>query len=354
MSSTKWRKGGMSVSGLRQSTEVRNYFYGPGRQNIIPNAYPEADLKSDNPAFKQPISSIGFYQTSGNKQVAASTYGPGTLKSTNLQNNIPVIKNEENMGSVMQNDKKSIFVNYRQTAPFLVENLRKNPLSIYAVGNAKDAPIPAFFSYIRPQNYATYTSEPEVDIKRSTVTQAIDGSPQINILGLQRQNPLMGITSGIPNTNPEFSLGRTYGGTDNSSAKPYADYIYDQGWTTNTLRPIQRETFGEEKCQNKALSHFAQGYNISEQINEGKMIEWSPVKSADNIPWGPRIITNNPRTQQGGIWTKGNNPPPTQPVEIGYRNNPSTKITGEFTLPYKNHNYYTNGLPGSIIASAGP
>lgn len=352
----QWRKGGMSVSGLRMSTEVRNYFPGPGRQNLIPDPNAQADLKTDNPSFTEPVSSIGWYQVNGNKEVAASEYGPGTLKSTNLQVRNPAITDENTMGYVMQNANKTQFVDYRSTADFLVDNLRRNPLSIYAVGDAKDAPIPAFFSYVQPQNYATYKSEPEVDIKKTTVTQAIDGSPQINILGLQRQNPFMGLTSDIPNTNPEFELGKTYGGSDNSSAKPYADYIYNQGWTTNTLEPIQKEAFGEELCKNKALVHFAQGYNIAPQINENKMIEWvgNNKHGVDNIPWGPKDVTQNPWTQQGGLWLKGNNPRPTEMTEIGYRNNPRTQMTGHFTVPYKNYNYYKNGLPGSIVASEGP
>jgi hypothetical protein len=310
----KWRKGGMTSNGLRRSGEVVNYFTNPGRQNIIPNADPN----------KGDISSIGILQTNGLGLMSASSYGPGTIKSTNLQIRIPNGTSENQMGFVIQNDKRSQFVDYRSTAPFLVENLKHNPLSIYSVGSdMKDKPIPAFFSYIRPNNYNTYKSEPTVDISKETIQEAIDGSPQVNILGLAHQNPFMGITANIPNDKPEFD-GKTYGGDNSGNAKPYADFIYNQTWTTNTLKPIHQEQFGEEKCQNKALHHFAQGYNISNQINDNKMVEWvekdQPV--IDNLPWGPRKVTLNPRTQIGGIWNKGNEARPTRPNEIGYQNNP--------------------------------
>ena len=350
----QWQKGGMTSNGLRRAGEVINHFRGPGRQNIIPDASYSKFTKSVNPAYNEPVTSFGKYQTNGLGQVAASEYGPGTLKSTNLQNHVPAVTDENSMGYMIQNEKRSQFVDYRSTDPSLVENLRNNPLSIYAVGNAKDAPVPAFFSYVRPEHYNTYKSEPEVRISKSTIEQSIDGSPQVNILGMAHQNPLMGITADIPNSDPIFN-GKTYGGNDDAAAKPYADWIYDQGWTTNTLEPIVQEEFGEEKCKNKALSYFAQGYNISEQINDNKMIEWVKKGShaVTNIPWGPVKVTGNPQTQQGGIWQRGGNPNTTIPTSVGYKNDPKSHLSGNFTVPYVNHNYYKNGLPGSIIASDG-
>ena len=170
----------------------------------------------------------------------------------------------------------------------------------------------------------------------------------------------MGITADIPNDKPTFD-GKTYGGNDNSSAKPYAEQLYNQIWTTNLLENSnnknQTENFGSDtQCQNKALANFAQGYNIAPQINEGKMIEWvdENKSSITNSPWGPIKITGNPQTQQGGIWQQGNNPNPTEPLTFGYRNNPRIKMDGQFTIPYHNFNYYQNGtLPGSIIPSMG-
>lgn len=347
----RWRKGGMQSNYLRESTNVLNYFPGPGRQNIIPDLSTNKTLSND----KQPISSLGIYQTNGLGQVASSEYGPGTLKSTNIQVRIPVITNENSQGTVTLNEKKTNFVNYRPTDPALIQSLRHNPLSIYAVGDAKKSPIPAFFSYIRPDNYNTYKSIQHTNINKDTIQQGIDGSPQINILGLTDQNPFMGLTT-VVNQEPTFS-GKTYGGNDDSSAAPYAKWIYDQNWTTNDLKPVQNTQDG---CKNTALSHFAQGYNIANQISDGKMIAWigDNHTAQTNLPWGPKKITGNPITQEGGIWNRGNNPIPTIPfenenfVKNGYETN--TKLSQSqnnqtYISPPQN-NPYKNGLPGNLFS----
>lgn len=332
--SSQWRKGGMTSNGLRRSGEVRNHFNGPGRQNIIPDSQ-----------YSNSVTSIGQVQTNGLGQVASGTSGPGTLKSTNLEIRTQNVPSSDQIGYVIQNDKKTQFVNYRDLDPTLVQNLRENPLSIYAVGDVKDKPIPAFFTYVKPDDYGTMISSPEVPITPFTQELVIDGSPNASILGMGSQNPLMGITSGITNAFPEF-LGKTYGGID-GSAEHYAETLYDRSWENNYGQPSKNNF--DERCQNKALAEFSQGYNIADQLINNRMIEWvgPSMHSVDNLPWGPKRITKNPRTQQGGIW---NGPPTTLDTKFGYEN--SRKIRLENIPEYREINDYTNGLPGNLVSSA--
>ena len=364
----QWSRGGQTSNGLRRAGEVINYFYGAGRQNIIPDASQKQDLDTNNPSFKEPVSSIGWLQNNGLGQVASGRYGNGTLLSTNTQVTNPVIRNSEQQGYVLQNDKREQFVNYRNIDPSLVENLRHNPLSIYVVNESKDTPVPAFFSFVKPENYNTYNTLPGADISEQTKQSVINGSPQANILGLGTQNPLMGITTGIPNQTPIYS-GKTYGGHNNSNARPYADQLYDSIWTSNEGQPSVKlphmpsglpegerfvNNFDNTKCQNKALAFAAQGYNVSPQINENRKLEWvgGGAHGVTNLPWGPIKVTGNPWTQQGGIWQKGGNQWPTMPTAYGYQSTKDKSQEGGFTLPnYQNKNIfmYQNGLPGSLI-----
>jgi hypothetical protein len=323
----------MSWNGLRGGTEVTNYTYGPGRTNIL------ADPSQQNETYSpsNSISSIGHVQTNGLGQVAASENGPGTLKSTNIQVGGGTGKqvappDSTQMGATMQNEKRSQFVDYRQTDPMIIENLRKNPLSIYAVGDAKNAKIPEFFSYIRPDDYGSYVNTTDVPISDLTKEMSIDGSPQTTILGLGEHNPFMGITSRVHNT-VSFP-GKTYGGNNNGSAESAAVDIYSQGWTNN---------FGNykspDKCQNKALDFSAPGYNISSQINQGDFVQNGPYS---NLPWGPRVATGDPQTQIGGIWNSGTNP--------GSLN--ANNWDNYFKIPVqKQVNNYKDGLPGSLVSS---
>ena len=296
------KKGGYTSNRIRESGIVHNYFANPGRMNIIPDA---KDNRSMDVNFnnKAPIiSSIGKYKLSGNKLVASGTSGPGTLVSSNVQVVHPHISSAIHQGYVHLNEKRTSFVDYRSTAPWLVENLRKNPLSIYAVDEAKNKDIPAFFTYVRPNTYESYQSLPnKVEIDSYTINQAIDGNPQTNILGLARQNPFMGLTVKVQD-KPEF-LGKTYGGNNRGLAKPIAEKLYNQNWTTNFQKPVLYDSRKNQEnslvCKNKALVPFAQGYNISGQVNDGKAIEWigSGETENENLPWSL-------------IWTNGNNPNP--------------------------------------------
>lgn len=359
MKEKKWRQGGMTSNRLRDSTNIVNYFRGPGRMNIIPdaNASNGANNSKPTPGY---VSSIGIVQTNGLGQVASGNYGPGTLLSSNIEIRNPNITDENTIGETLFNTKRNTFVDYRSTDPTLIQNLRKNPLSIYAVGEAKNADIPAFFSYIRPDNYDTYKSLPNmVDIKPNVIQQAIEGSPQVNILGLDKQNPFMGLTN-VVNDEPEF-LGKTYGGDNTASARKYAKEIYNQGYTTNTLKP----TFSENGCKNKALVHFAQGYNVAPQINDNKMVAWvnTGQHAVTNLPYGPVKVTGNPRTQQGGIWQRGHNLPPTKSDTIGYQNNPNNQVrptgaphsgmrpVGAPGRPLPGINAYKHGRISSLVSS---
>lgn len=359
---SQWRKGGMTSNGLRSAAEVWNRFPTPGRSNIVPDPNQPLDVSTDNPAFiygnngmkhETPVSSIGTYQTRGTKQIASGTYGPGSLLSANVQLGAghQAIKNDMTQGYVRQNPLRSQFVDYRSTAPFLVDNLRKNPLSIYATRDNIDKPIPEFFNMVKPDNFATYISEPEVPIMPIEKQLYVDGSPQSTILGLAEQNPLLGITTGIPNANPKFS-GKAYSGKKADLS------IYNMAWTddfgnsaasqwgTHKTEPI--EGFGNSThCQNKALDFAAQGYNISKQINDGQFIEWG---SRTNLPWGPISVTGNPLTQLGGIWP-GNVGKGTYNV-VNRRDYPlhmTDAAEGTFKLDQRIPNDYKNGLPGSLV-----
>jgi len=295
-----WRKGGYQTTGLRLAAQVQNRFPGAARQNLIlnPDNYRKLDSIESNV-----ISSIGQNRISPNKLVAgASTAGPGTLFSSNLDCRFPVIKNELQMGRVDYTGQKQQFVDYRSTDPTRVHNLRINPLSIFVTDEAVNNDIPAFMTDVRPDNYATYKNVHSLPVNATTIKEAIDGDPQINILGLTKSNPFLGLRS-VPNTEPEF-LGKTYGGNDMASAKPYAEALYRTNYITNvTEQPIPSNKLTESnQCKNKALHHFTPGYNITQQINQDKYVQYPPLSKTSNLPWGPRRLTNNPQTAKGGIW----------------------------------------------------
>jgi hypothetical protein len=355
----QWPKGGMTSNHLRDSGNVLNYFYTPGRPNIIPNPSEHTGIPVDDNGVMGPINSIGLVQTNGMKQISSGRYGPGSLLSTNIAASFPVGIDDKSIGFVQQNDKRSLFADYRNTEPFMVEQLRNNPLSIYST---KDGDVPAFFSFIKPENFGTYISDPFVEKDRETIELQIDGSPNVSILNMGSQNPFMGITNDIPNSYPNFT-GKTYGGGDEAWAKPYAEEIYNQGYTTDNSNIGDELTeqftnggqngynngYNNGLCQNKALSDFAQGYNIAPQLLENKIIvEVDEGHHAPtNLPYGPAKVTGNPWTQEGGIWQDGNKSS-TKPTKYGYRNTvtpqPIVKLPNRFVNPYK------NGLPGNLIS----
>lgn len=270
----KFRKGGMTSNNLRDSANVTGYFPGAGRQNIIPDAMP---------GNEKSISSIGSVRYNG---IGESISGPGTLLSSNVQigggTGVQVsAPNEGNQGKVQMNDKREHYVDYRHTDPFVIENLRNNPLSVYAVGNAKTAEIPQFFVDSKPTNFNTYISENTPNLSEDTVQELIDGSPQVNILNLDN-NPFMGSTH-----------------RPNETA-----FVYNKGYSgdaTESLKKLTNTMWKGNHFQNKSLTFLSPGYNVAPQINKGCMVEDG---SRTNLPWGPRNVTGNPQTQLGGIWPK--------------------------------------------------
>lgn len=345
----QWRKGGMTYGGLKDSTQAINYMYGPGRSNLIPDPNGKSDFTTTNPSYKPVVSSIGLVQSNGLGQIASGNSGPGTLYSTNLSVKNPVAASDPQYGALQSNPNKMNFVNYRNTDPSLVQNLRENPLSIYAQGNdVKNKEIPPFFADIKPQNYSTYVHENKVDISEDTKKLYIDGSPNVSILGLAQQNPFLGMGHVIPNTNPEFT-GKVYGGNNSGDANVIAENLYNSVWTSSDLNkqgPKSESFIGSsEMCDNKALVQFAQGYNVAPQLLESKMIiSGGPVQN--NLPWGPIKVTGNPRTQQGGIWQGDST---TRRVNGGIENIRNRTINK--TLPPKRFvNPYKNGMPGTLIS----
>lgn len=290
----------MTYNGIRDSTTIVGYFPSPSRPNIIANA-PKTQVPGVGPEF---VTSIGVVQCSGLKEVGSGSIGPGTFSNTNINIQNPNCTSYAQLGHVFLNDKKESFVDYRQTAPFLIDALTRCPLSIYGVGAAKDAEILPVETYIRPEYYNTYKTETQ-KVSKTSIEGRINGSPQIDILGLYEENPMMGLRQ-VPNNEPTFS-GKTYGGMT-GSAEPYADKLYRQA--------------SQPGGQNKALLHFAPGYNIAGQIIQNRMVaEVGPKdqrpfggRGRDNIPWGPRT------SFQSGIWPRGNDPMPTQPTATGYVN----------------------------------
>jgi hypothetical protein len=348
----RWRKGGYTPNGLRQAAEVRNYFPTPGRMNLIPDATSKRGVYKE----KAPISSIGIVDYNPNKLISEGDTGPGTLLSSNVQFRNQNILNEMQLGFTRGTPNKIQFVDYRSTAPFLIENLRTNPLSIYAVGDAKQKSIPSFYANVSPEYYESYISVPnKVFIDKNTIQNQIDGNPQTNILGLAEQNPFLGLTVKV-NDTPEFS-GKVYGGNNKGEAKPIADALYNSVWTNYMQNPVPRtEYFGAPQkdamnrpCQNMALAQFAQGYNVAPQINSSKTVQLVGPNhtTTSNLPWGPKKGGPN----QGGLWFRGNNPP----ADMGFKNMGNVNVakppSGNFTLPPFNQNCYTQGLPGSLICN---
>jgi len=336
----QWQKGGMTSNGLREAGEVWNWMPTPGRSNIIADPNQPLDTTTSNPSTSLVLSSIGTYQTNGLKTVNSGIYGPGTLLSANVNVRSEAVPSELQQGYMKQNANRSQFVDYRTTAPFLVEQLRKNPLSIYATKDHVNDPLPEFFNFVKPDNFSTYISEPEVPIAKIEKQLYIDGSPQTTILGLNESNPFMGITTGIPNSNPKFS-GKGYSGKHANIS------IYDINWQNDFGDYVESFNQGQ-KCQNKALDFSAQGYNISNQINNDNFIQQGP---RSNIPWGPKKVTGNPLTQLGGIWS-GNVPNNTYNVvnQKEYPLHMTDHSQGTFSLDQKISNPYKNGLTGSLVA----
>lgn len=336
---TQWRKGGMTSNGLKESSLVNNYFYTPGRSNIIPDATQNSNFRTNDVNLmdnrQQIVSSIGLVQNNGLKNIASGTYGPGSLLSTNLSTTNPQGSDKTFIGQVDFSPNREQFVNYRDTDTALVRNLKNNPLSIYASGkNVKNAEIPAFFVDTKPADYSDITNDRNVNISNETKTLYIDNSPNVSILGLAQQNPFMGL--GNIKANQASFPGKAYGGSnDGNTGTRISENIYNSVWENN------------EKCQNKALMNFAPGYNISSQILNNKMIVDGP-KSYQNLPWGPIKVTGNPITQQGGIWQRGDNPWSTQTVSTGVESTKKYEGNKKFTVPFSNP--YVNGMPGTLIS----
>ena len=323
-SNAPWQRGGMTYGGLRDSTMSINYFNHPSRSNLLPDA-----TQSRNSDI---ISSIGIVETNGLGQIASGAYGPGTLLSTNISVANPTGLTDINIGTIQSSGNKMSFVDYRSTDPVLVNNLRTNPLSIYAQGkDVRYSDIPGFFADVDPENYSTYVNVPDVNISNTTKELYIDDSPNVSILGLAEQNPFMGLGHAVPNTNPIFSGGKQYGGGRTSDANVIASRLY--GSVSNP------------EGQNKALMSFSQGYNIAEQLNENRFVTDG---AGTAMPWGPMKITGNPQTQQGGIWQRGINPWPSEynkGVTTAVDRNPSR-------VPINNNNSYnpyTRGMPGTLF-----
>ena len=317
----QWSKGGMESNGLRSSTDVIDYFFVPGRSNILANP-PTADDRIDIP--KNTVTSIGIVHTNGLGQVASSQYGNGTLLSSNVQTVNPMGLNTSLIGNTLFNEEKMQYPDYRSTASFLIENLKTNPLSIYCTDRTAD--VPALFADTKPSDFATYVNKGAAMPERESFTQQIDGSPNVSILNLGKKNGFMGLERAEPNAEPKFP-GRVYGGTG-SASKISAD-LYAQG--------------AINKCQNPALSDFSQGYNMAPQhktitsVGKGHHVP-------TNLPYGPGRATGNPWTQQGGIWPGRQT---TVPVPGGYANIPN-RVVPPPNAPSFVNDYSQGGLGGGL------
>lgn len=319
----QWSMGGVQKFGNRQAAEVWNWFAGPERSNLL------ADPLQGNE-----LSSIGKVSWNGLNE--PSEQGPGTFASTNINVNFPTYATDENIGIVRQNEKKTDYVDYRNTDTTLVQALKDNPLSIYVREEKVNAPLPQFFSYVKPDDYSDRITSSKVNISAQEKQLYIDGSPQSVILGLGEQNPLMGITTNIPNTTPAFS-GKSYSG-DSPDLR-----VYDLSWTNDFGKYI--EQFGADKfhdrCQNRALAFASEGYDISSQIVNNTFVQEGP---RTNIPWGPHA-RGTPLTQLGGIWN-GQVKDNTFNI-VDRRAYADSMAIG--TRPIANQ--YTQGLPGSLVSS---
>lgn len=299
-STTHFRKGGMTSNGLRAATEVVNHFRGPGRTNILP------DPTQNQPGF---VSSIGNVQHNG---IGGSISGPGTLLSANVQvgggTGIQMQPSSfQQIGETLQNEKRSQFVDYRQTDPFIVENLRNNPLSIYAVGDAKNAEIPEFFVHTKPASYSSIGTSKNVQPDEFTKEMIIDGSPQSNILGLGDNNPLMGIKT-VYHKEVQFP-GKAYGGENYDSS---IRKMYSPVWKGGH--------FGKNNhCTNKALKFASPGY----QMVMGK---FNHEGHDNNLPWKQ-------------IWNSSANPK---------ENNYHQYFDTPMNTPVNN---YKHGLPGTLVSN---
>mgnify|MGYP006150710283 CR=1 FL=1 len=344
----QWRKGGMTSNGLKESSTVNNYFHTPGRSNIRPDATQGKSLTTNDP--RQIVSSIGLVQHNGLKNIASGTYGPGSLLSTNTGNVNNQGASRDFVGKVGSSPNKEQFVNYRDTDPALVNNLRNNPLSIYASGkDVKNAEIPAFFVDTSPQSYSDISHQDFVEVSEETKTLYIDNSPNVNILGLAQQNPFMGMGN-VKAAQPVFP-GKSYGGADNGeTGTKISENLYNSVWQNDAGKNVESFSNNQNFCQNKALLNFSPGYNVSSQIANNRSIVNGP-DSYQNLPWGPMKVTNDPLTQQGGIWQRGNNPWPTQSNTLGVESNKKYNVNGGKEIkkiPFVNP--YANGMPGTLIA----
>ena len=329
----QWQTGGMTSNGLKDAGTINNYFYTPGRSTILPNASQENAQKS--------ISSIGFVQNNGLKD--NFTYGPGSLLSTNVGNRNPAGSSSAAVGKVSSAPNKEQFVNYRDTDPALVDNLRNNPLSIYASGNnVKNAQIPAFFVDTKPANFSGTVHKRDVPVSRETATLYVDNSPNVAILGMANQNPFMGLGPIVAN-QPTFP-GKAYGGNDDgTSGSKISAKLYNSVWTM-PLKSTEHFN-GKTMCQNKALMNFAPGYDVA--INKDVIITDGPV-SYQNLPWGPIKVTGDPRTQQGGVWQRGDNPWPTKNHQnSGVMSTAGVRGNAKVQKPFVNP--YAGGMPGTLI-----
>lgn len=129
---------GADIYTIRSGTLVQNWILPPGRQNILG----EAEAR---------MGKIDF-GTFGNDQ---NYNGPGTIQQAlpsadKYQNNFVI-------GFQRPNPNKLVSVDDRQLAGYQVNQLQKNPLSIFTTDPKGE--IPGFECYVDPQNYSTMVNK---------------------------------------------------------------------------------------------------------------------------------------------------------------------------------------------------
>jgi hypothetical protein len=217
--------GGAKTVTIRGSTLVNNWMAPSGRQNLRQDA--EFLMGKFNP---------GTFGDDENYD------GPGTLRQALPDGSRYQYKNI--LATPRGNPNRDFGVDSRNVAVYQVEQLTKNPLSIYT--KEPNAPIPSFECYVQPQDFSPVKATEGLNLLGGTLRTPQGDDANAKLLyaksGTYKENPLMG--TGIKgNDNPvgEAYAGKCYSGDFTggriSLGGPGEPSVYGPTFSMETLYP---------------------------------------------------------------------------------------------------------------------
>ena len=170
--------GGADTYSLRGATLVENWTAPAGRQNLRQGA-------------EYIMGKIDF-----KGKTDTNFDGPGTIRQSVPDGSRFQYKNF--MATPFSPPNKLVSIDNRHIAGYQVNQLQNNPLSIYTVN--PNAEIPAFFSYVQPQDFSTIVNEP-ADTLPQPSDRVGNGDNSVQVYPVQNDFTVMGSIGKEVNSN---------------------------------------------------------------------------------------------------------------------------------------------------------